>query len=596
MEYMKTIVSKSFKRLLPLALIGIIAFVSCKKTFEVQSETFLVPANMYRTVYDADAAVLGLYGKFMGIAKQYVILNELRGDLMEVTTNADDTLKQINEHNIKAGNSLANPRPYYALINECNDILKNFNIMLANNRFKLAEYQQRYSDVGALRSWLYLQVGIHFGKVPYVTDALENIDAVKDKSKYPLLPFTQLLDSLINFTQSLPYQLPYPVGSNLMITAIDGNNTEAFFIEKNSLLGDLNLWRGNYTAAASYYRLLMESTGYTNNSVTSVGGNQYYQQFKQPYASVQDNNDLCVGYIRYSETDLRSLIDNNSQGWRSIFARGQDALFYQQNIWVLPFSSSFAPVNPFIDLFSNNGGSYLVMPSQQAKDNWNSQLQANGFPFDARGNFTWRTLNGQPVIVKYLYNYLDQTTLLPTSLFAKNGQWFLNRAADVHLRFSEAANRDGRHKLAFALVNTGISADTAYGAHGAVDVTPFMNTLYDVFPYNFDARNGTYPYYRSPWYRGVGVRGCARINVIGVPAGQDSTLTIENTILNEGALELAYEGYRWPDLLRIALRRNDPTIIANAIFAKLNKDGNPNAAAVQAKLMDPNNWYLPFNW
>lgn len=596
MEYMKTIVSKSFKRLLPLVLICIIAFVSCKKSFEVQPETFLTPTNMYRNVYDADAAVLGLYGKFMGLAKQYVILNELRGDLMEVTLNADDTLRQINEHNIQSGNPYASPRPFYSLINDCNDLLKNFNIMLANNKFKLTEYQQRYSDVGALRSWLYLQLGIHFGQVPYVTDALENVDAVKDKTKYPLLPFNQLLDSLISFTQKLPYQLPYPAGSNLMLTAVDGNNTEAFFVEKNGLMGDLNLWRGNYTAAASYYRLLMESTGYTDNSVTNTGGNQYFQQFRQAYASVTDNNDLCVGYIRYKESDMGSLIDNNSQGWRSIFARGQDALFYQQHIWVLPFSSSFAPVNPFVDLFSNNGGRYQVMPSQKAKDNWNSQMQSNGFPFDARGNFTWRTINGQPVIVKYLYNYLDQTSLLPTNLLTKNGQWFLSRSADIHLRFSEAANRDGRHKLAFALVNNGLTADTTYGPHGATDVTNFDNTLYDAFPYNFDARYGTYPYFRGPYYRSAGIRGCARVNVIGVPVGQDSTLTIENTILNEGALELAYEGYRWPDLLRIALRRNDPTIIANAIYAKLNKDGNPNAAAVQSKLMNPTNWYLPFNW
>ena len=449
MEYMKKIISKSFKRTLPFILIGIIAFVSCKKTFDVKPETSLSSTQVYNNVSDADAAIIGLYGKFATLAKQYVILNELRADLMDVTTNADDTLKQVNEHNIKTGNPYANPRPYYALINDCNDILKNFKIMLAANKFKLAEYNQRYSDVGALRSWLYLQLGIHYGKVPYVTDALENVDAVKDKTKYPLIPFNQLLDSLISFTQALPYQLPYPAGTNLMLTAVDGNNTEAFFVEKNGLLGDLNLWKGNYNAAAGYYRLLMESTGYTDNSVASSGSNQYFQKFKQAYASVTDNKDLCVGYIRYRETDLGSLIDNNSQGWRSMFARGQDALFYQQHIWVLPFSSSFAPINPFIDLFSNSGGKYLVMPSQQAKDNWNTQLQTNGFPYDARGNFTWRTINGQPVIVKYLYQYLNESTLLPNNILAKNGEWFISRSAAIHLHFAEAANRDNHHKLAF---------------------------------------------------------------------------------------------------------------------------------------------------
>ena len=589
---MKTLVSHVCKRLLPFAIICVVTAVSCKRSFDVSPETTLNSSQMYRNVYDADAAVIGLYGKFVGIAKQYTILNELRGDLMEVTTNADDSLKQINTHSVQAGNPYANPRPYYALINDCNDVLRNFNVMLAGNKFKLAEYQQRYSDVGSLRSWLYLQLGIHFGKVPYVTDPLETIDAVKDASKYPLIPFSQLLDSLIKFTQSLPYQLPYPTGSNLMITAVDGNNTQAFFIEKNGLLGDLNLWKGNYTAAAIYYRLLMESTGYSNNSVQNTASDQYFQQYKQAYASVTDNKDLCVGYIRYHEMDISSLVENNSQGWRSMFSRGQDNLFNQQMIWVLPFSSSFAPVNPFIDLFSNNGGKYLVKPSQQAMDNWNSQTQANGFPFDARGNFTWKTINGQPVIMKYLYQYVDPTSLIPTNVLAKNGEWFLNRASAVHLHFAEAANRDGRHRLAYGFVNGGI--DTAFGAAGNVDVTPYQNTLYEPFPYNFDGRNGTYPYFRGPWYRHAGIRGCARVTYNTVVG--DSTLSIENSILKEGALELAYEGYRWPDLLRIALRRNDPSIIADAIYNKLNKDGNPQAAAVRAKLMDPNNWYLPFKW
>jgi len=76
----------------------------------------------------------------------------------------------------------------------------------------------------------------------------------------------------------------------------------------------------------------------------------------------------------------------------------------------------------------------------------------------------------------------------------------------------------------------------------------------------------------------------------------DSTLSIENSIIDEGALELAYEGYRWPDLLRVALRRNDPAFLADKIYNKLRKDGVADAAAVRAKLMDKKNWYLPFKW
>ena len=49
-------------------------------------------------------------------------------------------------------------------------------------------------------------------------------------------------------------------------------------------------------------------------------------------------------------------------------------------------------------------------------------------------------------------------------------------------------------------------------------------------------------------------------------------ISIENNIIDEAALSLAYEGNRWEDLLRVARRRNDPAFLADKIFEKLNKE------------------------
>jgi starch-binding outer membrane protein, SusD/RagB family len=591
---MKILVLKRAFYISSVLVVCSVSLFSCKKTFDLEPETTLSSTQVYRDVFDADAAVVGIYGKLEGLAKQYVVLNELRADLMEVTNNADPYLREINTHNVSANNPYASPRPFFELINDCNDVLYNFNIMLQQNKFKQAEYDQRYSDIGSLRSWLYLQLGIHFGQVPYVTDPLTNIDAVRDQSKYPLIPFNQLLDSLIAFTEPLPYKLPYPTTSSLVITT-DASNTQRFFIEKNAFLGDLYLWKGNYNKAASYYRVVMEGTGYTLSSP--------FYDFKIRWADVVTNNDLAVGYTRFREMDERTLVDNNSQGWRSMFARPQDATWRWEWLWVLPFNSNFSPQNPFIDLFSNRGGSYLVKPSQQAIDNWNSQTQANGFPYDARGRLTYKILDGQPVIMKYLYNYLGESTLVPTNPLLRNGQWFLNRAGAVHLHYAEAANRDNHSRIAFAIAFNGISAN--YPApSGATDVTNYQNTLNEPYPYNFDARFGDAPSYRGTWHQNVGLRGRARLNTDTIPANisrTDSINLIEPRILNEGALELAYEGYRWPDLLRIALRRlndpgSDPAFLANKIYDKLRKDGDPAAADVRTKLLNKDNWYLPFKW
>jgi hypothetical protein len=569
--------------------------VSCKKLFDTLPEQVLDKDQMYRNVYDADAAVVGLYGKLMGVAEQYVVLNELRADLMEVTSNADNPLIELNNHKVTKGNKYANPRPFYQLILDCNDVLKNFKLMRADKKFSEDQYNQRYSDVGALRSWLYMQLGVHYDSIPYVTDPLETIDAVKDRSKFPRIPFSQVLDSLINFTETLPFKLPYPAGSSLL-TTVDNLYTGKFFINKKCLLGDLYLWRtafkpGNtddYVKAASNYKDVLETYSASSNL------NELLDYFKVRYADVATNNDFSIGYVRFREQDINAFIDNNTQGWRSMFARGQDTQFNWEWIWTLYFDKNFKPGNPFINLFSNNGGSYLLKPSQEAIDNWNTQVQSNNFPFDGRGRLTYKMINGQPVIMKYLYNYVDPSTYLPINVLEKPGKWFLYRAAQLHLHYAEAANRANRHKIAYALVNNGllVNFDNNPGAGLTRDVTNTQQT-FDAYPFNFDARYGDYPSFRSPWYKNTGVRNRANLKPLTVTG--DSTISIENMIVSESGLELAYEGTRWPDLLRVAIRRNDPSIVANRIYNKLSKDGVGNAAEVQAKLLRKE-WFLPFEW
>ncbi len=272
--------------------------------------------------------------------------------------------------------------------------------------------------------------------------------------------------------------------------------------------------------------------------------------------------------------------------------------FDREWVWVLPFDSKFKPENPLIKLFSPVGGKYLLKPSQEVFDLWDGETQrvAQGaaIPYDARKLLSTANINGQPVIMKYLYNYLNYQSFAPTNLLVKNGKWFLFRQTHLHMRFAEAANRAGKHRLAWGLWNNGIAG--AYPAPGA-DVTNFHNTLNEPYPFNFDARNSNngVPYFRADWYRNIGIR--ARANLANVEiAASDSLVAIENGLLKETALENAFEGTRWPDLLRIALRRNDASIIADKVYNKLLKDGNGNAAAVRSKLMDPKNWYLPFNW
>jgi hypothetical protein len=572
----------------------LLAIGSCKKLLDTEPLTTVGAENMYRDIFDADAAVIGVYGKFMNLAKPYVIMNELRADLIDITANSDMNLRQLSEHTATADNPVIDPQPFYEVIVNCNDVLANFKKMYAESKLKEAEYNQRYSDIAAIRTWVYLQLGIHYGNIPYVTTPVVSVSELKNANNFPVLALPVLIDSLTAFTETLPFTEDYPAGTTLR-TTVDGYNTQKFFINKNMLMGDLYLWKGEYDKAADRFKRVMEVLGPSGNN------EQFFNQYR---ISSFSNSSISYG----NSQNINSLV--YTPGWRYLFERPQgDNEFNWEWIWSLPFDRNFEPVNPFIDLFSPVGGSYLLQPAQQVIDLWNSQQQVwtfaannattaevlrNNFPFDSRGLLSYRLINGRPVVMKYLFNYLG-TDNIPINPFSKPGKWFLSRAATLHLHYAEAANRAGKHKVAYALVNKGINYhyDPLPGGSRVGNVTNIQQTFLP-WPYDFDAREGDGPAFRSTWYRGIGIRGRAGLAPVVLPA-TDSVTNIENMIMEENALELAFEGQRWSDLLRVAIRRNDPSFIADKVYDKLRKSGLSAGAAnaARTKLL-AKDWFLPF--
>ncbi len=570
---MKKNIFRSLFRVVPVVMLGM-STISCEKTFDLKPEDTLDREQMYQNQFDADVAVIGVYGKFLNLSEQYVVLNELRADLINLTANAasNGDLLAVNYHTVEpqSDNKYADPKPFYEVIVACNDVMKNLNIMLEENKLPAAEYNQRYSDIAGLRSWVYLQLGIHFNEIPYITDPMETVNDLKvalDASSvtYLRLDDGSLLDTLINFTNSLPTLGNYAEGSSLIIPNIDQFRTDKFFINKNFLLGDLYLWKGEYTKAATHYKAVME---------TVTDGNEVFDRYKVRWAGAAQSFDPRTNF---------SGIQN--QGWMNEW------------IWELPFSPNFEPENPFIDLFSNIGGSYLLKPSEEAIEHW--ELETRTDPLlqdqsDPRGTAAVRTFlakPGEPLVAKYLYSF---NTALP---YQKPGNLFLYRAALLHLRYAEAANRDGKHKVAFALLNHGLNTtfDPTPGRDPNEDVTNIQQTK-EPFPYDLDARQGDFPFFRGAYHRNTGIRGRAGLPAIDLTFSSDSLGDIEDALIHEAALELAFEGNRWPDLLRVAMRRNDPSFLADAVYEKFEQANDPRAAEVRTRLMNRANWFLPFRW
>jgi hypothetical protein len=547
------------------------SILSCKKAFDIEPEDALEASQTYRNVYDADAAVLGIYGKFVKLADKYMLLNELRGDLLDVTSNANNYLKQLGTQTVAVDNPYADPKPFYEVIINCNDALKNFNIMRDKKLLDNTQYYQRYTDILFLRSWLYLQLGIHYGTVPYVTDALTTIADLQNESKFPKLSFEDLLSRLIAETEATPREYlnqNTSAASPTLILPMDvyivKDGVFKFFIQRRSFLGDLNLWKGNYLKAAGYYKDVME-TG-TNSGTGSDQQIDLYDTYRVGDDNSQDHSLKTTAVLN---------------PWTKIFSAPlADRIANWERMWTLPFSSNFSPGNPLLTLFSKSGD-YLVKPSALSISNWNNQIRLDGSLTDRRGlDMSYRMVNGiEPEVLKYSQNYSLSTP------FDKTGVWVIYRAAILHLRYAEAANRLDRKVLAGALINSGIK--TAFGTKALYNGVP------DTYPFDFNGDGGTI---RGNWYRNSGIRGRA--------VNQDYPITIANTvvevedrIMQEEALETAFEGYRWQDLLRIALRRQatDPNYLANKIAAKFEAAGDgASASLVRSRLANKENWYLPF--
>ncbi len=586
-----------------LSIFMAVMISSCDSLLDINAQDVVEESESYQNVYDADNAIWGLYSKFSKLAENTIVLNELRADMMDVTPNATADQVALNNHTATVDNKYCDPTPFYEVILNANDLLANLDSMKIAKRITADDYAPRYSDVMAIRSWTYLQLGIHYGTVPYINKPISNKSDLSNPSLYVEKTLDELILQLINDMQSVP-TLAENTLSSFYNKTIQENGKSFFlnlqFINKRLILGDLYLWNDQFVEAATQYKAYMDEAD-ANSSKTQMKNKISTWVWN---SSNEPRFQIC--YQRYKDQDVSSFRNM----WKEIFSRSSTEVgsstvvgLQDEMIWMFSYSGITNSTSPFIKLFANTGvGEYQLKPSAWAVDSmWGTQVQqSNGFVFDGRGKeSSYDVINGQPVVLKYLYDYYDTYTTDAnktihldynniTNKYSLAGKWFLYRAALLHLRYAEAANRAGYPRLAYALLNNGIKtnydwvkSDGTYRANkvgvqytsfqppvppagatqaqidsiNAIPATPYPA------PFYLDARqnDAPYPVLRSPWRDNGGIRNRAYLLNDTKPAWvvttQDSMKWIENSLIKEAALECGFEGTRWADLLRVARRK-----------------------------------------
>ncbi|MDL2243805.1 RagB/SusD family nutrient uptake outer membrane protein [Bacteroidales bacterium OttesenSCG-928-J19] len=576
-----------------------IAFYSC---VDADPEEVLPYDEHYKGSEDADMAMLGLYGQFMELAEQVVILNELKADLMDVTNQASSDLEEISLNIPSKDNKWVDVTKFYAVIQNANDILFNFNKMLAEDKMVEEEYNERYSDVAALRCWVYLQLGLLFGEVPYITEPIISLDDL-DKYKDNTMSLDELIPELIRVmeaTPSFPELKPYE--SSNLIQTIDGYSLARFFLDKRCLMGDLYLFNDEYEKAAEKYYDVLTAT----DDVSRL------KLYNYTHTGTSAPSWFAIVY-RDGKSDDTDAYWNT---WAELFhSTTTNRYTGDEIIWCMTFNPDFAPEYPFTDLFYTG---WQLKPSDYADEEvWGGETQKNGFPFDARGRSGgYKTLTGGLETINYIIKF-------GRSSLSQN--WILYRAGMLHLRYAEAVNRAGYSKLAWALVNGGLGSQSPTAGdcpyrYRREDGTIYPgdsvyltgNSPFDLHsaPYAFDGRRDANLGLAQPWRSNGGVRGRASLtNFPFSPNPADGAVIdyqepnvnnkelieyLEEKIIREAALELGFEGHRWGDLVRVARRKNKENPGSGDTFLwDENIKKKHERAGTQADMSSSDKWFLP---
>ncbi len=594
-KYKKNPLTVLLSILLPLGGLGGL-LTSCSDFFD-QDSTYIIDAekdhlnNATDTIY----SLTGILNKVQAIADRTILLGEARGDLMTVTDATPADLRAVANFTIGDDNMYNNPLDYYAIINNCNYFIAKADIELKNNRNQFI-FKKEYAEVKAIRAWTYLQLVTTYGRVPFVTEPIMTKE--ESERSYPMYDIKQVCNYFTNDLQELvDKKLDEELPDYGIIKSLPSKN---FMFPVRLVLADLYLWAENYYEAAKYYHDFIIN----RNGKSGIYPTTTYS-------------------VRWLDTDW----DNANKSWESYTFRSsveESTASDNELITMIPMDSipsegHYSQLRNIFNTTTQNDYKVSLVPSNKIINLSESQV----YCYNDQGNVTYPTTTKVKEMTGDLR--LSQAWETEKSVSLSTGGTYdyqyiykyqtkhvhVYRRTLVYLRLAEALNRAGYPRYAFQILSSGVNTEVLQDSiipHYRADSLKIMEDFN--FPgTRLSSISSAYVANSSP-YRD----GNFEVNTIGIhsrgsgftPANEyyqmpyNPNITdpaeqlawqqdkVEEMIIDEEALEFAFEGYRFYDLLRVALRRNDPAWLEKKIQGR-----NGNApSGVSVDLKDQNNWFL----
>lgn len=544
---------------------------SCADMLQTDSDIVMYEKdNTLSHPTDSVYSVLGIISKMQVIADRTVLLGEVRGDLITTTDAASADLKRLSALDFSVENKYNSVSDYYAVINHCNYFIHHVDTTLERRGYKVFEAQ--YAAVKAFRAWTYLELAKAYGNVPLVLEPLMTELKAQEAMNGPRASLQEICEYFIADLT------PYAYKEVPRFGAIDGFNSTEFFIPVRTLLGDLCLWANRYEEAARWYHDFLTDR---DDPITPFSGRITWNnptEFVSPGGAI------------FSTTDIRSFIPMETRAFDGVMTDLENIFCSTDENY------NYYQVTPASGIYRLSAEQIYCMEYKRDTGTDTIYVPRTGFlkpslVGDLRlySNFSQRSSGVQNEYSEYSS---ETQTVVKPELFALNGMIPTSRNTMTYLRYAEALNRAGYPQSAFLILKHGICRDNIVEYVDSIERSQAAALI------EFDAN--IFPKDRA---MGIHSRGSGDSHIneyYTLPMPTDSLATrqdtidyqiplVEDMIIDEMALEGAFEGYRYYDLMRVALRRNDVAYLAEPISMRNGEQD----AAIRAKLNDMSNWYLP---
>ena len=609
--------------ILSLLIAAFLLSGSCEKFFDPEQPLIVDESNYFTDWNEYRAAELGLYALQQELVAQLVVLGELRGDLLTVTENADRDLIEVNLHQVYPGNKYGSPLNFYTLIGACNRLStrleKDHPEVLKDSTTNI--YDRLYGEVLCMRAWAYFNAVRIFKEVPYVWPSLttaEEITEYVSQSKTVINPVTIIYG---------------PDGYNNDTIYGDTIVLERMFLDLPAIVDTFTRQLEEKVKLVGVIHNLVNEDPTWDVSIWSRSG--MYSLLGQMYLEIGNlgmaaqNFDRILRYQRYNEVEGSSIrygLDNkfSRTNWKNIFS----GLDRDEHIMTLWFNKSYQQQNLLQYLFSTQSpNQYMLKPTPYAVEKWESMwsgfkrleyenpdktildpeypgvagdyyrghlvsyvYQRNGINLgndEVRDMLKLKAKQNKPALQEMMAG-VDTVVYKYTigkNSFDQDANFPIFRAAGIHLYYAEIFTR-WRFPDASGIVKPNVFESLNVLNNGSYDNEPRqMGVRGRVgFGTGFEAISLTDPIYiHDPVTNQVS----GYLDYTGNLNAKQ--IYLEDQVMEERIREMAFEGERFYDLMRVARRRGDPSYLADKVAAKFE---SPLKEQIREHLMNEENWYL----